>query len=264
MTYPGGDPLEGLDPTDGERLAVYEALDEVDEAEWQEAVAAAAEEAAGDEDGLPEAGPWDDAAAKLGAIGEQVDGHVATAAAVAAEDAEDAEWFARRPSAEARAARALDRIAAGTYTPPAYFRGDPAAAAAARDPLGRYQAACGPLDEFARCSARYHTPDCHTSAESAAARGSATEAEAWRETLQGRAQPPGTDARALGLATPSGPEPGSGADTWADLLDSGEPGSAGPGLHARLMNYLGQADAPPPPPREDLPDTTVIRAALGI
>ena len=50
MTYPG-DPLEGLDPTDTERLAFLEALDEAE-----------AEEAAGGYGGYggENFGPWDD------------------------------------------------------------------------------------------------------------------------------------------------------------------------------------------------------------
>ena len=124
------------------------------------------------------------------------------------------------------------------------------------------QAACGPLDDFARCSARYHTPDCHTSVESAAARGSAEDATAWADTLQGRANPPGTDAGALGLANE--PQPGDGVDVWADLLETGEPGSADPQLHDRVMNLLGEADAAPRERDPGLPDTMVIRAILGI
>ena len=46
----------------------------------------------------------------------------------------------RRPSTEARLASALGRIQAGTYTEPEYFQPAPDA----RDPLGRYAAACGP------------------------------------------------------------------------------------------------------------------------
>jgi hypothetical protein len=258
--YPGGDdPLAGLNPTPEERLAFLEALDEQDEEEWE--AARAAEEALDDDGGDPE-GPWRDQLDALAEIGDQVDASVADAAVTAAEDAEDAQWYSRRPSAEARAARALDRIGNGTYTTPAYFRGDPAAAAAARDPLGRYQAACGPLDEFARCSARFHTPDCHTTIESAAARGSVTEVEAWNDTLQGRAQPPGTDAGALGLANE--PQPGDGVDVWADLLETGEPGVSAPGLHARLLHYMGEADPPAAQPRPGLPDVAAVREALGI
>jgi hypothetical protein len=281
VTYPGGDPLEGLDATPEERLAFYEALGEEaleapggypgagapaadklayyearaadDDDEW---AAATGGDPGGDDD-EPE-GPWRDQLAALGAIGDQVDDHVTRAAVTAAEDSEDAAWYTTRPSAEDRAARALDRIGAGTYTTPEYFRGDPAAAAAAaRDPLGRYAAACGPLDDFARCSARFHTPACHTSIESAAARGSYEEAVAWNEAVAGHSQPPGV----LGLANE--PQPGDGTDVWADLLETGEPGVAAPGLHARMMNYLGEADASAPPPREG-PDAAAIREALGI
>lgn len=170
----------------------------------------------------------------------------------------------RRPSSEAILARAMPRIEAGTYTQDSYWRGDEEAAAAmARDPIGRWQAVCGPIDDLGRCSSRYHSLDCHTTVESAAARGSVTEVEAWNDTLQGRAQPPGTDAGSLGLATPADPQPGSGLDAWSELLE-GPAGPADPRLHDRVLAYMGERDQLPPEPREDLPDTTVIRAILGI
>jgi hypothetical protein len=167
----------------------------------------------------------------------------------------------RTPTDEARLARALPRIEAGTYTQDSYWRGDEAAAAAARDPLGRYQAACGPLDDFARCSARYHTPDCHTSIESAAARGSYEEVEAWNATLNGRTPAGGLDSGALGLANEPSPGDGSG-DAWADLLDTSGPRSY-TDVRDRLMHEMALADQPAPPPREG-PDVSSIRAALGL
>lgn len=249
MTYPGGDPLEGLNPTDEERLAYYRALDEA------EAEEAGIPYEAGEE----EAGPGhDDVAEQLGAIGDQVDEHYAAEGQRIAEDI--VAGLDRRPSSEAILARAMPRIGAGTYTEGAFFRGDEAAAAAAaRDPLGRYAAACGPLDDFARCSARFHTPDCHTTIESAAARGDAVAVEAWNSTLQGRAQPPGTDARALGLANE--PQPGDGTDVWAEMLEG--PARPEAELRALLVHQMGLADQPPPPPREG-PDVSSIREALGI
>lgn len=253
MTYPGGDPLEGLNPTDEERLAYYRALDEA------EAEEAGIPYEAGEE----EAGPWDDVAEQLGAIGDQVDGHYALEGQRIAEDI--VAGLDRRPSDETRLARAMPRIEAGTYTEGAFFRGDEAAAAAmARDPIGRWQAVCGPIDDFGRCSSRYHTPDCHTTVESAAARGDSVAVEAWNDTLQGRAQPPGTDARSLGLATPS-EQPGSGADAWADLLEGpGGPASADPRLHARVLHHMGMSEQLPPEPGEPLPNVSSIREALWI
>lgn len=243
-----------------EKMAYYEARSAADDDEW----ATAAGGDYGDEDdpgGDDPEGPWHDGLGQLGAAGAALDARRDLEGIRIGEDI--VAQLDRRPSSEAILARAMPRIEAGTYTQDSYWRGDEAAAAAAaRDPLGRYQAACGPLDDFARCSARFHTPDCHTSIESAAARGSAEEATAWADTLQGRANPPGTDAGALGLANE--PQPGDGVDVWADLLETGEPGSADPQLHDRVMNLLGEADAAPRERDPGLPDTTVIRAILGI
>lgn len=238
-----------------DKIAYYEARSAADEDEWD---AIAGEDGDGEDDG-----PWHDHGDGLGqleAAGAALDEHHALEGQRIGEDI--VAQLDRRPSDEARLARAMPRIEAGTYTQDAWFRGDEAAAAAARDPLGRYQAACGPLDDFARCSARFHTPDCHTSVESAAARGSYEEAEAWAGTLQGRTSPGGLDAGTLGLANE--PQPGDGVDLWADLLETGEPGVAAPGLHARLLNYMGEADAPAAQPRPDLPNIDAIRAELGI
>jgi hypothetical protein len=241
--YPGDDPLEGLDATTQERLAYLQAVAEADEEEWQ-----AARAGDGPEDDF---GPWNDEAAQLEEIGGLVDDHVTRAAVTAEQDEEDAAWYARRPSAEARAARALDRIGSGTYTAPEYFR-------PARDTTGRYASACGEPDPFGRCAARYHSPSCHVVTEEAAATGDAAAAEAWQQTLQNYTQPP----EVYGLANE---EPGTGVDMWADLIDpAGEPGSAPPGLHAAVLHRMGVADAPARPPRDDLPDVSGLREAMGL
>ena len=171
----------------------------------------------------------------------------------------------RRPSTEARLASALGRIQAGTYTEPGYFQ----PAQDARDPLGRYRASatCGEaVDDFGRCASRFHSsPDCHTVTEGAAATSTAEAVTAWGDTLQDMPRRPGTDAEALGLASPSpaAPEPWSGDDAWADLLSSGEPGDDSR-LRARVLHSMGEADPPAPEPRPDLPPVTVLRAQLGI
>ena len=157
----------------------------------------------------------------------------------------------------------MQRIEAGDYLSDPYFRHDEAAAAKARDPFGRWQAACGPLDEYARCSARYHDPSCHTVTEGAAATSTAEAVTAWQDALQDMPRRPGTDAEALGLASPAAPEPWGVDDAWSDLLSSGEPGDSSR-LRARLLHSMGEADAPAPEPRADLPDVTVLRATLGI
>lgn len=127
--------------------------------------------------------------------------------------------------------------------------------------MTRWAAACGPLDDFGRCAARYHAPECHTTAESAAARGSYAEVEAWNATLNGRTPHAGLDSRALGLANEPHPGDGSG-DAWADLLDTSGPRSY-TDLRARLMHEMALADQPAPPPREG-PNVDAIRAALGL
>jgi hypothetical protein len=101
VTYPG-DPLAGLDPTDEERLAFLEALDEAE-----------AEEA-----GLPDpyggdSGPWDD----FGAATAQMDAAHQLDGQRLAEDITDG--LERRPSTEDRLTSAMRRIEAGTYTEPA-------------------------------------------------------------------------------------------------------------------------------------------------
>jgi hypothetical protein len=238
MTYPD-DLLAGLDATPEERRALDEALADV---EWDEAVAASE---AGED------GPWHDQAggyggddqARLAAVGETVDDSYGRAAAVAAEDDEDEQWYARRPSGEDKLARAMGRIGRDSYTPPAYFR----AAPDARDPLGRYAAACGALDDYGRCASRFHAAGCHVITDEAASTSTAEAVEAWNDTLAGHTLPPGVDAEALGLASPSTPEPWGVADAWSDLLSSGEPGDSSR-LRAWTLHQMGEADQPAPEP----------------
>jgi hypothetical protein len=165
----------------------------------------------------------------------------------------------RPPSSEVRLARAVRRIEAGTYTPPGYFR----AAEPARDVLGQYTSACGPTDDLGRCSARYHEAACGAVVIGSAATGSYEDVEAWNETVAGHTQPPGAAGagQALGLANDGGSEDLG----WGDPLGpAGGPGSADPGLGARVLASMGETDAPPAEPREDLPDVSGLREALGI
>jgi len=53
---------------------------------------------------------------------------------------------------------------------------------ASRDTSGRFARACGPLDAFGRCGEPYHSADCGTAIDSAAARGSA-EQDAWNDSI---------------------------------------------------------------------------------
>jgi hypothetical protein len=236
MTYPyGEDPLDGLDATPSERLEFLRALDEVD-----------AEEA----DPAPGGpyGPWDD----FHAATAQMDAARAADAARLAEDVTD--QLDRRPSDEDKLARAFQRIEAGTYTEAAAFR-------PARDAYGQFAAACGEVTEFGTCGSRYHDPQCGAVVAGTAAVESAESAEAWAATLRSHPPDPGTLGYAAELAEPSGP-----FDSFSDLLQA--PGGADPGLHARMLAVLADAEAaepgPEPFPREQLPPVGDLRAALGI
>jgi hypothetical protein len=250
MTYPE-DMLEGLDPTDEERLEFLRVLDETE----------AEEEAGllGGDGGEDDYGPWldQDQAARLAAAGDQVDDSYGRAAAVAAEDDEDEQWRARRPSGEDKLARAIGRIERDSYTPPAMFR-------PARDTGGRYASACGPVDpDFGHCTSRYHAMGCGSAVATAAATGSAEAVRAWNSTLDGN--PTALDVIAaeqqLGLANEPGPWDGS--DLWSDLLHNPEPGP-GTDVRAWVLHRMGEADQPAPEPRADLPDVSALRAQLGI
>jgi hypothetical protein len=71
-----------------------------------------------------------------------------------------------------RFAQALGRVAEGSYTPGVMYR----------EPEPSH--GCGTLDEYGRCSARYHTsPTCLQADSSAAAVGGGEATEAWNRTL---------------------------------------------------------------------------------
>jgi hypothetical protein len=243
--YPDGDPLEGLDPTPQERLDFYRALDEQE-----------AEEASYDLNA-----PWhdedagltdDEMAAGLEAIGDVVDDAYQTAALVAAEDEATSALLTGRPSDEEKTAWALERIAAGTYTPPAYFR--------PRGQSGRYIATCGQADDLGHCMERYHQAGCESGVVSAAATGTHDDAQAWSATLRGYTPPPevATAREELGLATPA-PMPPQYLG-WDELFSDTSPRDA----HAAMLAELGAAEPMPVPPRQELPDVGGLRAALGL
>ena len=177
-------------------------------------------------------------------------------AARLAEDEADRAAAAKRPTDEVRLARALDRIAGGTYTPPAYFR--PAAA-----PTGRWGYPCGPADDMGGCAARYHQPGCSTLMVTDAGNGSFEDAETWNAVVR-RHLPSGE----TGLANPSEPgldgEPDGGFPSWDDLTGPlGGPGTAAPDLHARVLHWMGLADAPPGL-RPPVPDVSGLIEQLGL
>ena len=71
---------------------------------------------------------------------------------------------------EARTAYLLGRIERGTYTPP--------------QPADDAAHGCGPLDDFGRCSARFHDAYCFETARGEAVNGASPEAmDAWRGAL---------------------------------------------------------------------------------
>lgn len=137
MTVSYGD-FADLDPSQEEMLDLLRVLDEVDA---EEAAAGADPDAGPDAGEGPELagdagdyGPWDDHLGQLAEMGETLDARAALDGQRIGEDI--VAQLDRRPTDEARLARAIPRIEAGTYTEDPYFQGDPAAAAA-RDPLGR-------------------------------------------------------------------------------------------------------------------------------
>ena len=240
--YPGDDPealIADLDATPWEAGQLREVLDEV---------------GPGPEPGSP-GGSWDG----FHAATAQMDAaHAAGAqrdAQRAAEDIEDA--LDRRPSAETRIERAMDRISRGTYTDP------PQQPAPGRDAYGRYATACGPLDDATgTCAARYHAADCPATIAGTAAVESVTAAEAWRDTLRGHPFDPGVLGYGSEFAEPS--DPLGGADTWAGLLQP--PGGPDPGLHERMLAVLADAEAaePGPEPPGQLLPVGNLRTVLGL
>jgi hypothetical protein len=133
-----------------------------------------------------------------------------------AEDVED--QLARRPRFEDKLARAIDRISRGTYSPQGMY-------AQGRDPAGQFAPnGCGLLDDFGRCSSRYHSGECFETVRSSAATGNAEAAEAWNRTLRR-----GTPAAAAALVLSNTPEP--------------EPGPADQPTYRAMRQLLGLGQA---------------------
>jgi hypothetical protein len=72
---------------------------------------------------------------------------------------------------EARFARGMSRVAEGSLTPGPMYR----------EPALSY--GCGTVDDFGRCSARYHQATCMQANHHAAAAGGGEASEAWVGTL---------------------------------------------------------------------------------
>jgi hypothetical protein len=253
VTHPGDAELDalldGLDPTPWEREMLRQTLAQVDDP-----FADPRYDVDDDGDGT---GPWHDAAGPLPDAGAALDDAYGAEAARLAEDEEDRASLAKRPSDEARLARALDRVGRGSYTPPGYFR-------PARDTGGRFGHMCGPLDPLGGCAARYHQPGCATLTLTDAPNGSYEDSESWNAVLRRHLPPPG-DARLSNPAEPGPGEPhGQDFPSFDDLVDPlGEPGSADPGLHAEVLHSMGLADAPPRPLRPR-PDVSGLIEELGL
>jgi hypothetical protein len=236
MTHPGDAELDALlegldDVTPYEREALREVLDEVDGGGWGS---------------RPGPGPYGPGPGTLEETGAALDDAYGGEAARLAEDEADRAALAKRPNDEHKLARALDRIGDGTYTPAAYFR-------PAREPTGRWGYPCGPADDFGGCAARYHQPGCVTVMVTDGGHGSYEDAEAWNAVVRKHLPPPGSE---LGLAT----DYGEVLDDWAGL-----PAAADPGLHARVLALMGEADAPPlPRPVGPAPDVSGLIEELGL
>jgi hypothetical protein len=244
--YPGDDIdalLQDVGATPDEAAHLRQVLQEAE-----------AEEAAG----LPQQDPdpWGTLAGATEAMDARYAADAQLDAERAAADVTDA--LARRPSAEDKLARAMQRAAEHTLLPAPAFRGDPAAP----DGYAGLASACGPLTDLGTCAARYHDPGCGAVIAAAAAAGDAAEAEAWAATLAARPPDPGTLGYSAELAEPSGPE-----DTFADLLSPRA--SASPAaVHARMLAALdGTGTAEPgyePFPPEQMPDVSTLRGAMGL
>lgn len=224
--------LAGLDADPWERQQLAEALDEI----------------AGAPGSYDPDGPWHDGIPQLDDAFAAMDRANALNGQRIGEDI--VAQLDRRPSAEDRVQRALVRIESGTYHEPSQ-----------PDPLGGRQDVCGDLDDFGRCGAAYHVRGCHQTVEASAATGDADAAAAWRDVLLNRTPDPGI----LGFANG---EPGLGDDIWSDLLAS-PLGGQGAAVREQVLAYLGEPGGRPQPvpawpSRQPRPDTSALRAELGL
>ena len=158
--------------------------------------------------GRSPAGPWDG----FNAAAASMDRARELDAQRLAQDVADQIPDRRPPPDEVKLQRAMDRIEAGTYTPPQQ------PAPAARDAYGRYASACGPLDDATgTCGARYHAADCSavvagTAAAESARRGGGVERAPCAATRLTRAcwaslSPPARSAAPTPGRICSGPPP---------------------------------------------------------
>jgi hypothetical protein len=183
------------------------------------------EEIRAEEIGELPGGDWDGDAAlsSLEDTGQLVDLAYASEAARQAEDA-----VPPRRTSEERFSRALDRIAAGSYTLANYYR----------EPEPSH--GCGPLDEFGRCSARYHSGSCFETVRGEPAVAGGEGSDAWNRTLLSNPTSADVTLAREDLAS------------WEDLMDS-SPADTGTYQHMRaVLGIGGRQDLPAPPERSHL------------
>jgi hypothetical protein len=108
---------------------------------------------------------------------------------------------------------------------------------------------------------KYHQAGCESAVASAASTSTPETVTEWNEAVAGHVHPP--EIEIYGLAN-SGPW--SGSDQWGDLIGGGlgEPGSADPELHTRMLHLLAESGPLPPPPGPGYPDVSSIRQVLGL
>jgi hypothetical protein len=149
-----------LDPTPEELADLDEVLDEIE-----------LEEAAGlldEDDELPGEAPWQDQAAEFEALEATLDAQQGSE-----QLRHSYEGLPLPRTSEERFAQAMGRVAEGSYTPgPMYRPPEPSHG-------------CGTLDDFGRCSARFHEATCMQADSSAAAVGGGEASGAWVRTLLG-------------------------------------------------------------------------------
>jgi hypothetical protein len=207
MTHPNGSSAYAdLGPTQAE----LDTLDQV----IQEVLAGELGALPGDD----EDGPWHDQAALAGYASDRID------LAYASEQQRQAEDGLPLPRlAEDRIEILLSRASRGTYTPPPVFR----------EPGPSH--GCGTVDEFGRCSARYHQGHCMETLRGSAATGDHTAARAWSQALLSNPSAAGVTLARADL------------QSWDDLLDPG----TGPtdtetlAVMRRQLGITGKADLPP-------------------
>ena len=207
MTYGLNGTYADLLPTQAELDALGEVIEEI----------RAEELLPGGDD---EDGPWHDELSQVSDIAHLVDLSVATEAQRQAEDA-----VPPLRTSEERFSHALGRIAAGSYTLANYYR----------EPEPSY--GCGTLDEFGRCSARFHQGHCLETLRGEPAAAGGDGSEAWNRTL---------------LSSPTAAEVSLAREdlrSWEEMLDSGPTDTSTYQRMRAVLGIGGKQDMPQQPAR---------------